>query len=89
MLNIECRRNFARLPTSSFDIPCSVFDIPRNSDERETPGASKPLAPGICGLDQHFSARAADLGPMFNRAGIAPRADFAQLDGPEGPSYGH
>jgi len=27
---------FARLPTSSFDIPCSVFDIPRNSDERES-----------------------------------------------------
>ena len=28
ILNGECRRNFARLPTSSFDIPCSVFDIP-------------------------------------------------------------
>ena len=38
ILNGECRRNFARLPTSSFDIPCSVFHIPRNSDERETPG---------------------------------------------------
>ena len=45
-------KNFARLPTSSFDISCSVFDIPRDSDERETPG-DKPLAAGreTIGLD--------------------------------------
>jgi len=45
MANVE--GTFARLPTSSFDIPCSVFDIPR-SDEREAPGGKQ--APGIADL---------------------------------------
>jgi len=39
ILNGECRRNFDRLPTSSFDISCSVFDIPRNGDERKLQAA--------------------------------------------------
>jgi hypothetical protein len=33
ILNGECRRNLARPPTSSFDIPCSVFDIPALSPD--------------------------------------------------------
>ena len=38
-----------------------IFGRWPGSDKRETPGG-KPLASGICGLDQHFSARVADLG---------------------------